>query len=142
MAVSASDVLAPGGPIEKTLFPGEGDGTSGSDLHNRVVETITKASVKASADGITTQVDDAVLHWTLHTLYKAAFILAVSRPAQEDAQMEVIGSIRFDKDQRDGLRELASYHEDAYLGIVDTESGTGTHAKGLPSYQTKQDFDW
>lgn len=143
MAVDPGSLIAPFGPVEPDMFPGEGEGDN-TALHTRLTNYIQKAEAKVSALGITdeTQVDEAVEAWALYLAFRAAYTLTLARPAEDDAQTDVLGRTRFDKDQRDGMKQLADSYFNQYQLLTMTVDSKSAASKGVPSYQTKNNFDW
>lgn len=140
MAVTPADLMAPAGPVEGTLFPGEGDGTAGTDLHTRLTEYISRAESKVA--GIEFPDPDlAAEKWALHLTFDAAYMLAVSRPATENTMVQVLGSHGYAKDQRDALRELAQHYLYEYQA-EEAAAPTTQNPKGIPTRQTTNEFEW
>ena len=143
MAVKGEDLIAPNGPVEPELFEGE------SEENNRALNIRVAAYVKAGVAkvaGITfvdqAAKDEAVTAWALYLTFRAAYTLTLTRPAEDDSQIGVMGSVTFDRDQREGVKELRdTYFADYQVLIADTGL-TSAASTGVPSYQTTNLFDW
>lgn len=144
MAVVAEALIAPDGPIEHDLFPGEVTDGNTQQLEVRVDAYITKAAAKAAEDGFTgSALDPATEVWALYLAFDAAYTLALSRPAEEDAQMALLGRNRYEVDQRDGIKRKALQYRDTYQAMLMSQSAAGgTISTGIPSHQTKVEYDW
>ena len=118
--ITPADLLAPKGPVEVTLFPGENSEASGSastKLEIRLQEYIDRAEAKVS--GVTLpDPDSATYAWALHLTFSAAYILACSRPTNENTMVAVLGSQGFSPDQRAALRSLADYYLGEYESVL------------------------
>ena len=66
MPLTAQDVLEPQGPVQPAWFPGEGDGSHGSQLFTRLTYYLDEAYRKSAA---ATDVDAAALRWVEHRVY-------------------------------------------------------------------------
>lgn len=140
MAVTPPDLLAPAGPVEEQLFPGEGDGTAGTDLNARLTEYISQAEAKAAGIAFP-EPDLAVESWALHLTFKAAYMVAVSRPANENTMVEVLGSKGFAKDQRDALLEKAKEYKQDYQNLAAAVPSTAQPV-GLRTRTTKNEYEY
>ena len=143
MPITADDLIAPNGPVEVTLFPGEnteGDSPPATILEDRLTIYITQASVKnvsiAFEDG-----DAADTLWALHLTFKAAHMVAVARPSMENAQVPILGSESYAKDQRDALLTKADEYEAEYNTLLAAVPTTEVQ-KGVPTRSTSNEFDW
>ncbi len=144
MAVVPKTLIAPEGAVESELFPGEGGDESGSALLTRLTTYVSKAVAKVADITFvdTAQSDAAIQAWAYHLAFKAAYTLKLSRPATEDFQVEVMGEIGFEKDQRDGIKELADEYFAEYMGILADAGAASAHVSGTPSFQSTNTFDW
>lgn len=143
MAISAEDLLAPAGPVEPALFPGEGQ------KDNKVLLARLTSYVNQAYDQIsgftfdpTTKEDDAARAYALYLAFEGAHTLALARPAEEDFQVELMGKVLFSKDQRQGLKELADKFLGDYFSFVEDTGGTTAAATGVPSHQVTNVFVW
>lgn len=132
--LTPSDLLSPSGPVELPLFPGEGDGTDGTALHTRLSSYITQAEAKSDSRV-------AQRAWALHLTFKAAYILAIARPADENTQVEILGSEGRDKDQRDGLLKQAEAYKKEFEDIVANTDGRSTPSHPI-SREVKTKYDY
>ena len=144
MAITPSNLLAPTGPVEPELFPGESEDEGSSALLNRLTSYVAQGVAKVS--GITfetaTKQDIAVEAWALYLAFRAAYTLTLARPAREDFKVEVMGETEYQSDQRDALKILADdYFGDYQNAIADTGADLAI-SSGIPSYQSTNQFDW
>ena len=95
-----ADLLAPKGPLEPELFRDEGDGSGGTELNTRLAEYIVQAIAKTS-------VTSAQRAWALYLAFNAAYIIAISNPADVNFQVDILGSEGYDTDQREALQSKA-----------------------------------
>lgn len=144
MAVTPENLIAPAGPLEKALFPGEHE--EGDDTFlERVTAYVSQATTKAGAyDFATTAEEDAAIEaWALHLAFRAAYTLSLTRPAEEDSRIEVLGRVIYADDQRRGLKELQDYYFSAWLdAIVNADDGSRTLSTGTPSHSTPVTFEF
>lgn len=143
MAITADDLLAPNGPVEPTLFQGEdieGDVPGSTILKDRLEVYIAQASAK-NAPIAFTDPDEADKLYALYLTFHAAWIVSIARPSMENAQVPVLGSESYAKDQRDALHEKALYYLDEYRGVL-AEVPTTTSQIGPPSRSTALNFEW
>jgi hypothetical protein len=140
-----ADLLAPKGPVEVTLFPGEStppEGGGDSPLIIRLLEYIEQAEIKSSEIAFP-EPDTAVRNWALHLAFDAAYVLAISRAATENSMVPVLGSEGYMKDQRDGLKAKADAYAAAYQLL---ESAVTVISVEQPrSYQSRQTpiiYEW
>lgn len=124
MAIGIADLLAPVGPVEVTIFPGEStrSGDTATALEVRLQTYIDKAKAKV-AELTFPQPDPAledklVRAWALYLTFMAAYRIANSRPATENAQVAVLGSTTYTKDQRDALLAEANEYKLEYESTV------------------------
>lgn len=144
MAVTPADLLAPAGPVEVTLFPGEDVASEvnpgSTKLEDRLQTYIDRAV--ARTEGIAfPRPDDAVAMYALYLTFMAAYVLAASRPATENAQVEIIGSYGYSKDQRDALKAQANQYLTEYETLyamvpISTQPATAR------SRQITNEFEW
>jgi hypothetical protein len=143
MAITADDLIAPNGPIEVTLFPGEdveGEIGGSTILKDRLNIYIAQASAKNA--GISFPDEDAAdTAWALHLAFEAAYMVAVARPSTDNAQVAVLGSETYSKDQRDALLIKANEYLDEYLALL-AEVPTTSAQKGVPTRSTTNEFAW
>lgn len=143
MSITSADILAPTGPVEIIMFPGENveGAVEGSTilvdrLNNYIAQAVAKNALLAFDD-----MDGANLAWALHLTFNAAYLGAVARPSTADSKVEIIGSAGYDKDQRDALLAQAEHYLDEYnvllLALPTTASPVGT-----PSRSTTNSFEW
>jgi len=143
MAITADDLLAPYGPVEVTLFPGEdteGSVPGSTILKDRLEVYIAQASAKNAGISFP-DADAADTAWALHLTFKAAHMVAVARPSMENAQVPVLGSETYSKDQRDALLLKAEEYLDVYNMLL-AEVPTDQSPRGVPSHETTTEFDW
>ena len=143
MAITNTDVLAPVGPVEKSMFPGEdveGTNPPATVLEDRIDEYITQAGAKNGSLGFADQ-DAADLAWTLHLTFMAAWRLAVARPSTDDSKVQVLGSESFQKDQRQSLRDMADDYLEEYNVLLNAIPSTAAPV-GVPSHSTTNTFDY
>lgn len=140
MAVVPADLLSPAGPVEEALFPSEGDGAPGTDLYERLQRYIARAGVIASGIAFPDP-DPAVTAYALYLTFQAAYMGAISRPAMENAQVPILGSTQFDKDQRDALKELYLEYQAEYNTLVSAVP-TVQIQRGVPTRSTPNVFEW
>ena len=144
MAVTPSNLLAPTGPVEPELFPGESEGEGSSALLNRLTSYVAQGVAKVSSLTFetTAKEDIAVEAWALYLAFRAAYTLTLARPAREDFKVEVMGATEYQADQRDALKILADdYFGDYQNAIADTGADLAI-SSGIPSYQSTNLFDW
>lgn len=113
MPVSIADVLAPFGRIEPPLFPGEGDGQSGSALYSRLVGYLTDATERTA--GMASP-DAAVKEWIYYRAFDAAALRMAALPSEIDQANE--GGHRFAADQRVALRQEADRALSAFQTLL------------------------
>lgn len=143
MAITADDLLSPNGPVEPGLFPGEdieGDVPGSTILKDRLGVYIAQASAKNSGISFP-DADAADTAWALHLTFHAAWILSIARPSTENAQVPVLGSETYAKDQRDALYEQAEYYLGEYNELL-AQVPTTEAQKGLASHTTAVEYDW
>jgi hypothetical protein len=140
--INVVDLLSPAGPVERTLFPGEGDGSDGTKLEVRLQSYIDQSYDKV-ADIAFAEPDDAARAWALYLTHEAAYTLAISRPANENDMVPVLGSRGYQKDQRDALRAKANQYKAEYDSL---ESNAITASQpvnsGPQSRETPTNFAW
>ena len=141
MAITPADLLAPAGPVEDELFPGEGDGADPSALYTRLLSYVTQAVAKTSGIAFPDE-DAAVEAWALHLTFKAAYMVAVARPATENSMVPVLGSETYTKDQRDALRAKADEYESVYAGLLAAIPAEGEQPVGVPTRTVSLEFDY
>ena len=139
MAVEVDDLLAPQGPVEVTLFPGEG--APSTALNDRLQTYIDRAVAKVGETGVSDP-DPAVLAWSLHLTFTAAYIIASARPANENSMVAVLGSQGFAKDQRDTLKDLASEYAHKYEEAVSAALLPQPQPRGFQSREISNSFEW
>jgi len=143
MAITPADLLSPVGPIEPELFEGEdveGDNPPNTILEDRLQEYIDQAEAKNTPIGFSDQ-DAADKAWALHLAFSAAYMVAVARPSIDNAQVAVIGSQSYSKDQRDALLDKANEYFDEYRALLAAVPTTAAPV-GIPSRTTSLDFDY
>lgn len=136
MAITYADLVSPTGPVEYELFALESEAQVQTRLNDYCTQAIAK---NASIDFA--NANDANIAWALHLTFRAAHIVAVARPSTDNAQVAVLGSQAYDKDQRDILLELAEDYLSEYnvmLSAVPTEESP----KGVPTRSTTNVFDY
>lgn len=138
--VTPTDLLAPEGPVEEELFPGEGDGAAGTELHGRLTTYINRAEAKVAGIDFP-DTDHAVSLWALHLTFTAAYNVAIARPANENTMVEIIGSQGFAKDQRDAIKALAHQYAQDYRALAASVPSTA-QPLGIPSRQVETKFDY
>ena len=143
MAVDPNTLIAPLGPVETQLFPGEAEGGSHM-LHARMTSYVNQGVAKIApytfAD--TDEEDLAITAYALYLAFRAAYTIMVSRPADDDTGSPVLGRQTYQKDQREALKELyQSYHSEFQM-LVSNASVTRAASTGIPSHQTRIEFDW
>ena len=145
MAIKAEDLIAPDGPIEPELFPGESE-EDNKKLLTRLTAYVNQAQAKVTALAITfdptSKEDDAVESWALYLAFNAAHTLTLARPAEDDHGTEVLGKTIFEKDQRLALKDLAEDYRADYFSAVEDTGLTIAASSGVPSYQSANVFDW
>jgi hypothetical protein len=128
--INVVDLLSPAGPVERTLFPGEGDGSDGTKLEVRLQSYIDQSY-------------DKVADIAFAEPHEAAYTLAISRPANENDMVPVLGSRGYQKDQRDALRAKANQYKAEYDSL---ESNAITASQpvnsGPQSRETPTNFAW
>ena len=145
MAITAETLIAPSGPVEPELFPGEVTGDDRSKLLVRVNTYVNKGVVKATAAGFTDPsdlFDAAVEAWALYLAFDAAYTLYVMRPAEEDTQMVLLGRNRYDNDQRNALADKAMHYKELYMSLEATLGDSTPSSTGIPSFQSRNTYDW
>jgi len=144
MAVLPSSLIAPNGPVEPNMFPGEVTDGNTAELEARLQSYISKGILKATSDGLVEgNRDEAVENWALYLAFQAAHTLFAIRPAVEDAQMALLGRTEYDEDQRDILEKRAEQYKTAYFDYLDTVvTGGGPMSKGVSTRQTRTEYDW
>ena len=110
MPVTVVQVLSPAGRIEPDLFPTEGDGADGSDLHARLTAYITEAVAK-TAD------EEAQAAWVYHRAFDAACDRLSALPAQ--VNQNDAGGHSYTQDQRKRICSKADEWLAEYRRIVD-----------------------
>lgn len=142
MAISPEDLIVPEGPVEPDLFPGE-HSEPDSRLIVRLNGYITQAEVKAATYTFAPAAEDvAVRAYSLYLTFRAAYTLSLTRPAEDDMQTSVLGRTVFTEDQRKGLKEEADKYLNEFDLLASAAGATSAASSGLPSYQTRQTFDW
>jgi len=141
MSVAASDLLAPTGPVESALFPGESVDTIEQRLNSYISQSVAKAA--GYSWGSVAEEDAGVTAWALYLTFRQAHTLSLMRPAENNFEIEVLGRTIFEEDQRTALKEIS----DMYLsewGILSDAAGTGagTISTGIPSHQSRNVYDW
>ena len=129
------DLLAPNGPVEPELFPGEGDGTAATTLFTRLARYIERAAAK-------TEVAAAQRAYALYLTFHAAYIGAIARPSDIDLQVDILGREGFDEDQREGLLDLANGYLAEYESLVTSETGEGAAPRGISTHSIKIVYDY
>lgn len=143
MAVIPDDLLSPLGPVEEELFPGEevdGDTPGTTLLEERLTSYIAQAVAKIAGIAFP-DADEATKAWALHLTFNAAHILLVARPSVDNAQVPVLGSEAFAKDQRERLLELANEYLDDYTALLVTVPTTNAPT-GIPTRSTSIVYDY
>lgn len=140
MAVTPADLLAPAGPVEETLFPGEGDGDAATPLYTRLAAYIGQAEAKIVGVAFPDP-DPATKAWALHLTFEAAYRVAVSRPATENSMVAVIGSHGYAKDQRDALKAEARKWKEEFFNLYASVPTTPVPL-GPGSRQTRIIYEW
>ena len=140
MAITPADLLAPTGPVETLLFPGEVVGDDMTTLEDRLQSYITQAETKNAAIGFADP-DAADKAWALYLTFQAAYLIACARPSTENAQVEILGSQSYSKDQRDALLSRAQEYRDEYTDLLNAVPSTSTPV-GIPSRSTPIVYDW
>jgi hypothetical protein len=141
--ITPADLLAPAGPIEAALFPGEGDGIDGTDLYERLDAYITRAQTVTSGIAFPDP-DPAVKAYSLYLAFDAAYMVSVARPSADNSLVPVLGSESYSKDQRDALKAKADLYFAEYrdlLVLVPPASGTIVPV-GIPTRSTPTLFDY
>ena len=144
MAVLPEDLLAPEGPVEPSLFPGEHE-EGAAALEQRLTAYINKAEAKVASYTFANQADEdeAVAAWSLYLTFRAAYTLALSRPAEDDSRMEVVGRTLFEADQRQGLRDMYEMYLSEYqLAVAGLDDAVSAAASGVSSHQKKIEYDY
>lgn len=141
MAITPADLLAPKGPVEVTLFPGESIGGSPTALESRLQEYIDQAEDKISGIAFPLP-DSAVRAWSLHLTFDAAYVLAISRASMENMMTPVLGSETFSKDQRDGIKAKADLYASAYNDLLLTVPSDTITPRGMNTYQTRNVYEY
>ncbi len=139
--ITPADLLAPKGPVEVGLFPGESNGTSPTPLETRLQEYIDQAEAKITGIDFPLP-DEAARTWALYLSFNAAYIGAISRAATDNMQTPVLGSEMFAKDQRDGLKATADYYSNMYSALLLTVPSSTANQKGVNSYQTRNCYEY
>jgi hypothetical protein len=142
--ITPADLLAPIGPVEVTLFPGEyseSSGATATKLESRLQTYIDQAYAKI--DGIAFPLPDtAARAWALHLTFAAAYVLACSRPANENMMVAVLGSKGFAKDQRDALLVLSEQYAGEFA-VLEAEIPVSVPIMGsAQSRQITNIFEW
>lgn len=145
MPTTVADLMAPTGPVEKTLFPGEAtlsvSNPEVTNLELRLEVYIQRAYSKIAGIGIL-QPDEAARAWALYLTFDAAYVLAVSRPAGENSQVPVIGSHTYGKDQRDGIFNRAQEYLSEYESYINAAPAEGLIDIGTRSRAVTNKFEW
>lgn len=143
MAVSPEELIAPVGPVEPDFFPGEHENDE-SALIERLSSYVGQAEDKVVQYSISDAAieDSAVRAYALHLAFRGAYMKSIARPAEDDLQTEVLGRMVFTEDQRIALKSEAEKYLNEYELIIAGQGATSTAQTGLPSYQSKNEFDW
>jgi hypothetical protein len=139
--ITPADLLAPKGPVEVTLFPGESVGSAPTVLDTRLQEYIDQADTKTIGIAFP-QPDDAIRAWALYLTFDAAYVLAISRASMENTMVPVLGSESFSKDQRDGLKAKASSYLTTYQELFAAVPSEVAVSKGYTSGQTRIVYEY
>jgi hypothetical protein len=141
MSVVVGDLVAPDGPIEPPLFPGEGDGTSPSPLFIRLSSYLAQAEAKASGIAFPDP-DEAISAWALYLSFHAAYMVAVARPATENSMVPVLGSDSYQKDQRDALLAAANEYKAIFNQLLVAVPDATVQPIGAPTRSTPLEFEY
>lgn len=143
MPVIPADLLAPAGPVEETLFLGEGGDAPGSELETRLTTYIAQATeeVAGIAFPLPEQADEAIAAWALYLTFNAAYLLACSRPSNENTMVPVLGQQGFSKDQRDALAKRAQSYLAQFNSLV-TAANIMSGQVGTTSRQTAVIYEY
>lgn len=144
MAVTPSNLLAPEGPVEPELFPGESEHDNTAlitRLSGYIAQGVTKV---AGYTDITeeAEVDEAVRVWALYLAFRAAHTLSLTRPAEDHTEVAVLGRTVYDEDQRKGLKDLANEYLAEFQILVVSATSRSAASPGIPSHQTSNEYDW
>jgi hypothetical protein len=143
MAVTALDLLSPTGMIEPELFSGEYENDNDA-LTLRLNEYAMQATTLAAAytfESVSAS-DSAIKSYAYYLAFKAAYTLALARPAEDDADVGVLGRTEFKQDQRDALRDLYEEHLSEWHDQLPVSEDGAAAIVGIPSYQSNQTYDW
>jgi hypothetical protein len=142
MAVQPDALIAPNGPVELSLFPGEApDGA----LLERMAVYVGKAEDKTSAYTFATpeREEAAVAAWALYLAFNAAYTLSLARPAEQDAGFEVLGRVLYEDDQRQGLKDLADKYFEEWLAVIaGADDGSQVLGTGVSTHTTPLTYDY
>jgi hypothetical protein len=145
VAILNEDLLAPEGPVEKALFPGEDVIKAPATitvLEERLNTYIARAEDKVAEYAFNDE-DEAVKNYALYLTFDAAYTLAVSRPASENSLVAVIGSESYSKDQRDALRTKSLEYLAAYNNLVEVVTSVSPELpRGVPTRQTTNSYEY
>ncbi|MGW8180030.1 MAG: hypothetical protein ACWGQW_14905, partial [bacterium] len=109
-------------------------------LKDRLEVYITQASAKNSGISFDDP-DEADTKYALYLAFHAAWLVAVARPSMENAQVPVLGSETYSKDQRDALYLMWNEYLDEY-NVLLAQVPTTEVAKGLSTHSTDVEYDW
>lgn len=142
MAVVADDLLAPNGPVETELFPGEDHDALTERLNAFISQAEAQAAQYTWANQAAT--DAGVTAYALYLSFRQAHTLALVRPAEEDSQAEMLGRVTYEEDQRDGIKDLADWYWKEWVNLSESTLTDPTSAvsTGVPSHQTSLQYDW
>lgn len=102
MPVAASDLRAPKGDIEDSLFPGESSTAISARLQGYLDEGYTKAGEEAVASA---DQDAAAKAWAYHRAYRAIYVRLTSNPSTISLNDQ--GSSSFLVTQIENMKQLA-----------------------------------
>lgn len=142
MPIAPGELLAPVGPIELDLFPGEDEDDA---LLVRLSNYIGQAEIKVTPYALEEgqDKDNLVRTWSLYLAFRAAYTLSLARPAEDQADVEVLGRTQYDRDQRDGLKLLADeYFAEFQVLVAQSVTSSSTVSTGIPSHQTPNRYDY
>lgn len=135
--ITPADLLAPQGPVEEGFFPNDDAAAITVRLQTYIDRAVAKTSARPFLDP-----DAATLAWALHLTFEAAYLVACTRPANENSMVPVLGSEGYAKDQRDALKEQSLHYRDEYLMLENRVPMSDTLPSTPQSREVPTRYEW
>lgn len=137
MAVLVSDVLAPKGEVEPTMFPGEGSGAEGTALYARLLEYVTEGRRRA-IDLDLEDPDDGARKWAYYRAFRSKCVTLNALPSSIEQTEQ--GSHGYAADQRKTICGLAEYWLSEFNNLVPDTAVQPVD--GPQTRSTPNNFSW